>query len=324
MLLNRSLAALLLLFALPVIGITFLLMRFVMKNKPPFFYKGPRLGKNKETFKIYKIRTLSGISESSLTAEIFRPGVDLELPGGKFLRDTRLDELPQLFNVLKGDMNLVGPRPIRLALYEKLAKTIHGYDFRFTVRPGVTGYAQLLTAHRTPKRVRSVIDNFCIRYRSSATWDLIFIGLTAIRFAQKLSSETWRRIRDRVRIYRTRKQLTDLRGLKRVKTRGGHLHITATDFRKNGIPPCPVTNLNYYALSLFSAQECPMDGELHFVLETRHGKNSYSARLARCRGHVYEKMQLAEDLYRYVVFYETIGEYSRYIVDQYMLRDRMG
>lgn len=81
-----------------------------------------------------------------------------ETKAGSFLRDTRLDKLPQLVNVRRGEMNLVGLRPERREVYQNARKSIRGYERRFSVRPGMIGYWQVFTPHRTYKRYRSIVD----------------------------------------------------------------------------------------------------------------------------------------------------------------------
>jgi lipopolysaccharide/colanic/teichoic acid biosynthesis glycosyltransferase len=113
----------------------------------PILYRGARVGRFGATFTMYKFRTLKLGAEQRLgsrlgdeltrltAAELTRTGVHL--------RRSKLDELPQLWNVLVGDMSLVGPRPIRPAFFEELCLEIPAYWQRLVVRPGVTGFAQL-------------------------------------------------------------------------------------------------------------------------------------------------------------------------------------
>jgi lipopolysaccharide/colanic/teichoic acid biosynthesis glycosyltransferase len=113
----------------------------------PVLYRGPRVGRFGAPFTMYKFRTLKLGAEQRLgsrlgeeltrltEAELTRTGVHL--------RRSKLDELPQLWNVLAGDMSLVGPRPIRPAFFEELCREIPAYWQRLVVRPGVTGFAQL-------------------------------------------------------------------------------------------------------------------------------------------------------------------------------------
>lgn len=161
-------SALLILVSLPIFVIIPILIK-LDDPKGPVFYRGERLGLGKEPFTIFKFRSLKTDSASALGNDLVGQGHNAETGIGAFLRDTRLDELPQLFNVLLGDMNLVGPRPEREAVYEASCKDIPGYDLRFTVRPGVIGYSQVFTPHRTYKRFRSLVDyQFAIKNHSTA------------------------------------------------------------------------------------------------------------------------------------------------------------
>jgi hypothetical protein len=103
-----------------------------------------RVGLRGKTFWVYKIRTMSQDAEA-LTGPVWSPGMaDPRITKfGRFLRKSHLDELPQLFNVLAGDMVLIGPRPERPEFTQFLAQEIPGYVGRLTVKPGITGMAQI-------------------------------------------------------------------------------------------------------------------------------------------------------------------------------------
>ena len=113
----------------------------------PLLYRGSRVGRNGQLFTMYKLRTLQVDAETRL--EPFLGPELTELTSsevtwvGRLLRAAKLDELPQLWNVVRGEMSLVGPRPIRPAFFEELCETIPAYWQRLVVRPGMTGLAQL-------------------------------------------------------------------------------------------------------------------------------------------------------------------------------------
>jgi sugar transferase (PEP-CTERM system associated) len=113
-----------------------------LDSKGPFFYKQERLGENFKPFILLKFRTMINEAEKGMPiwAEKNDPRVTRV---GKFLRKIRLDEIPQLINVLKGEMSLIGPRPEREYFTKKLSKKIPYYSLRFSVRPGLTGWAQV-------------------------------------------------------------------------------------------------------------------------------------------------------------------------------------
>lgn len=109
----------------------------------PILYTQIRVGKNGEHFKIYKFRSMRTDAETG-TGPVWASKNDNRLiPIGKFIRKTRIDEIPQFFNVLKGDMSIIGPRPERPTFVEQFKKEITDYDKRLNVKPGITGLAQV-------------------------------------------------------------------------------------------------------------------------------------------------------------------------------------
>ena len=143
--LDVALACVLLIPAAPVLAIAALAIR--VTSGAPVLYRGMRVGRAGHTFEMYKLRTLRPDSEQRLQGlqdvELDRLTEGELTPVGRVLRATQLDELPQLFNVLRGDMTIVGPRPIRPVFFEELVVDIPQYWQRLVVRPGLTGFAQL-------------------------------------------------------------------------------------------------------------------------------------------------------------------------------------
>jgi lipopolysaccharide/colanic/teichoic acid biosynthesis glycosyltransferase len=138
---DRVLALLLLIPAAPVILLTAILVR--LTSRGPAFYNQTRLGLRGKPYFIYKLRTMFHDCERVSGARWSTAGDSRITPLGRFLRKTHLDELPQLWNVLKGEMSLVGPRPERPEFVPQLEAAIPGYRERLQVRPGVTGLAQV-------------------------------------------------------------------------------------------------------------------------------------------------------------------------------------
>jgi lipopolysaccharide/colanic/teichoic acid biosynthesis glycosyltransferase len=148
------------------------------KDGGPVLYKGARLGLNKKIFFMYKFRTLPVGAQNKIGPKLLSHIDPLHSSFARFFRDTRLDELPQLLNILKGEMDFIGPRPVRPEIYELVCKDIKHYDNRFIVRPGLIGYSQLFSPHSSPKRLRSMIDNLMLKQNRKLSWDLILIFIT--------------------------------------------------------------------------------------------------------------------------------------------------
>jgi len=138
---DRAAAAILLVPSLPIIGVLFLLVR--LTSAGPGVYRQKRVGKHGRTFTMYKLRTMRCDAEAG-TGAVWSTANDPRATRiGRLLRYLHLDEFPQLVNVLKGDMSLVGPRPERPEFVHYLADRVPGYLDRLAVPPGVTGLAQL-------------------------------------------------------------------------------------------------------------------------------------------------------------------------------------
>jgi len=124
----------------------------------PVLFRQVRVGKNGELFELYKLRTMIVDAEDQ-TGPVWAKEDDPRItPFGKFLRKSRIDEIPQLVNVLKGQMSLIGPRPERPEFVSKLCDEICDYQKRLKVRPGITGLAQIKQSYdATIKDVRKKV-----------------------------------------------------------------------------------------------------------------------------------------------------------------------
>jgi lipopolysaccharide/colanic/teichoic acid biosynthesis glycosyltransferase len=131
----------LLILAVPVMFLAALLVK--VTSPGPALYAQTRVGRRGRYFQIYKIRTMHHNCESLSGPRWSTPGDPRITWVGRFLRSTHLDELPQLVNVLRGDMSLIGPRPERPEFLKVLEDAVTGYRDRLVVRPGVTGLAQV-------------------------------------------------------------------------------------------------------------------------------------------------------------------------------------
>ncbi|HHD2971040.1 TPA: sugar transferase [Clostridium perfringens] len=114
----------------------------VLESRGNPLYSQMRVGLNNKEFKMYKIRSMRIDAEAD-GAQWAKKDDPRITKVGKFIRKTRIDEIPQLFNVLKGDMSIIGPRPEREIFYKQFEKTIPDFRKRLLVKPGLTGYAQV-------------------------------------------------------------------------------------------------------------------------------------------------------------------------------------
>lgn len=138
----------------------------VRRESPgPAFYAQTREGKDGKPFKLYKFRSMYTDAESR-GAQWAVDGDPRITPLGKKLRNSRLDEIPQFWNVVKGDMSLVGPRPERPAFCRAFEKRIDGWNQRTLVRPGITGYAQVHGGYELLPKEKSKLDIEYIENRS--------------------------------------------------------------------------------------------------------------------------------------------------------------
>lgn len=129
----------------------------------PVFYKQTRLTKDGKEFEIYKFRTMVQNAEALSGARLASERDPRILPVGRFLRATRLDELPQIYNILKGDMSVVGPRPERPELAAEIEKEIPEFSYRLKVKAGLTGYAQVYGKYNTTSYDKLKLDLTYIR-----------------------------------------------------------------------------------------------------------------------------------------------------------------
>jgi lipopolysaccharide/colanic/teichoic acid biosynthesis glycosyltransferase len=150
-LLDVLLSGLFLLLTLPVVLVLTLVL--LATSGRPLLYHGERVGRGGRVFTMLKFRTLNRDAELRLGPylgeELVRRTQQEFTPLGKWLKATQLDEIPQFLNVLRGEMSLVGPRPIRPVFFEELAHQLPAYWQRLTVRPGLTGLAQVRRGYET-------------------------------------------------------------------------------------------------------------------------------------------------------------------------------
>jgi lipopolysaccharide/colanic/teichoic acid biosynthesis glycosyltransferase len=187
--LDIVLAGLFLLLSLPLIGA--IAAAILATDGLPVFYRGERVGRGGRVFTMVKFRTLRRGAEERLGPylgeELVRRTRAEFTPVGRRLRTAQLDELPQLWNVLRGDMSLVGPRPIRPIFFERLAEELPAYWQRLVVRPGLTGFAQVRREYET-----SMAEKLA--------HDLEWIADRSVRlYLRTLATTAWRVVRQSAR-----------------------------------------------------------------------------------------------------------------------------
>lgn len=172
-------ALLLLLLTLPVMLLSLLWVWLVDGGNPIFVQE--RIGLNGQPYRLFKVRSMRHDREGG--DRFCSHGDDRIIKGGQFLRKTRIDELPQLINVLMGQMALVGPRPEQPSFVQVFSREIPSYDQRHRVKPGITGLAQIVQGyvddtHGT--RLKLKYDLLFIRNRSVKLWFVIVLGTVKV------------------------------------------------------------------------------------------------------------------------------------------------
>ncbi len=289
------------------------------RNGRPVFYRGVRMGLNKKPFMMYKFRTLPRDAQQRIGGDILSSDHGMTTPFTRLLRDSRLDELPQLLNILRGDMDFVGPRPMRPEQYEEQCRDIPNYDLRFDVRPGLVGYSQLFTPHSSPKRIRALIDNKFVNRKRSLLWDILIVGYTGLVFLRITAFKgliyVWRHV---VRLHLFNKQ--EARVLDRIQQNALRTKVRLAVDGGWGGEAYPVFDINENYLRMHSNQN--LDGVFDFRLEKQaRFKGRRKAKRTHLCGEVYKKIPLdvGEYAFAYIVKYHPATPLQRYLVDQYFL-----
>ncbi|WP_448547408.1 TIGR03013 family XrtA/PEP-CTERM system glycosyltransferase [Thalassotalea fusca] len=179
---NASIAFVLFLFTWPIMLITAILIKLDEGWKAPVFYLQERVGLDGQAFHIIKFRSMRIDAEKN-GAQMAKENDDRTTTIGKFIRKYRVDELPQIYNVMRGDMGFVGPRPERPEFVQQLIKNIPYYNERHNVKPGLTGWAQLkypYGATQEDSLEKLKFDLYYIKHRSFLLDLLILIRTVEI------------------------------------------------------------------------------------------------------------------------------------------------
>jgi len=170
----------------PVILITAVMIK--LDSKGPVLYSQERVGLYGKTFFVHKFRSMKQDAEAKCGPVLAAEGDPRITKFGRFMRATRLDELPQLFNVLKGEMSIVGPRPERPFFVKQFIAQKPEYDYRHNVKPGITGLAQIAGKYNTSAYDKMIYDLLYIQDVSVKT-DLMIMLQTFKVLLTKSSTE---------------------------------------------------------------------------------------------------------------------------------------
>jgi len=188
---QRIIAVIALIACLPLFAVIFFPVR--MSAHASFLFRQRRPGFMGRPMVILKVRTMRAGAEKVTSFERVVPPSDPHVTWiGRILRDTKLDELPQLFSVVTGEMELVGPRPIAPALDELLSRDIPGFNNRYLVKPGLTNISQVSILENLPED--RMLEDWKVRFEGemhyvshkSVFYDLIVIGLTCVFLCRKI------------------------------------------------------------------------------------------------------------------------------------------
>lgn len=157
-----------------ILPISVIALGIRLESPGPVIYAQRRVGRNGRVFRLYKFRSMY-VDAEARGAQWATEGDPRVTPLGRFLRKSRLDEIPQFWNVLKGDMSLIGPRPERPVFHEEFCRRIDGWEQRLAVRPGITGLAQIRGGYELLPKEKVLYDLDYIENRSlKMDWSIVW------------------------------------------------------------------------------------------------------------------------------------------------------
>lgn len=287
----------------------------------PVFYRGERLGRNRASYMILKFRTLPNGIQKRLGHSLFSEQEEVLPVFARFMRETRLDELPQLFNVARGEMRFFGPRPERREIYERYGRGNSDYETRFETAPGLFGLSQVLTPHSAPKRLRARLDRRFLRTGRSVTIGFFVYTLFAMLWQLTVSASRY--------FWQNAVTLSMVRGKreKRSQIRVAPRNATVQLIDPGNTPQIATGEIVDMNRDYIRAR---FDRPLPWSYVTTHGarisivRGGASARgrtkTARCHAHVERQLTDAADARKeYLLAYSADTALNRYVVDQYIL-----
>ena len=304
-LIDRVVALALLIFFLPLLLIVMAVTAVV--HGRPVLYRGRRLGRGKVPFTMYKVRSLPSGTEAKVGGKLLADTQPDTTAWARFIRDTRLDELPQLFNVLKGDMALIGPRPVRKEVYQEHCKNIIDYDHRFQIKPGLVGVSQLFTPHSSPKRLRSRLDNHFSKYPPTWVGRVVMLACTGLAVGTTALKKCFQPARrDDLFMHRSRhpNAKVSIQSNSETSFEGRLIDIGAGAFRVESAAPLE-TRGETFQLSV----------------RLRSFTGAKRIKTATCSGSLVDSWNSKDgSLKTYVVQYKPTTDFGEYIFHQYFLR----
>jgi lipopolysaccharide/colanic/teichoic acid biosynthesis glycosyltransferase len=315
---DRVAAVLLLLALSPVfLALTALVAALIGR---PVFYRGERLGRHRAPYMVFKFRTLPTGIQKRLGTSLFSEREEVLPVLARFMRETRLDELPQLINVARGEMRFFGPRPERREIYERYGRGDADYETRFDTAPGLFGVSQLLTPHSAPKRLRARLDR---RYLKSGR------RLTAPFFVYALARMVWQLAVSAGRYFW--QNAVALRMVRGEQEKRSQVRVAPDDATIQLLDPGKARDAATGRILDMNRDyiRARFDRPLSWSFITTHsGRMSVvrgaaargRTKTARCHAHV-ERQLTAGDASQpeYLIAYSADSPLNRYLVDQYFL-----
>ena len=318
---ERAIAGVLLAVLSPIMGTLAVLVRATMGK--PVLYRGERLGRDRAPFTMYKFRTLPADIEQRLGEWLFSERQEVLPPVARFLRDTRLDELPQLINVARGEMQFLGPRPERREVYQRVLREVGtnpDYHLRFVVAPGLLGVSQVITPHSAPKELRARLDRrySAVGHRLGGGFVLWALSILVSRFFSCSARYFWHNLIRLCLLHRAREKRAQSR------ERPPNVWVEYLDAETDQVLLCgEVLNMNRDFIRARFDRDLSWPHTLTYrgrisVFIGIGEKRRYKT--ARCLVEHCDHLVSGESGHDYLLGYEPVSELARYRIDQYLLQ----